>query len=226
MGPPIVVTGSSRGSRLAWSAARFLLRFYGARPRFFHPEKWEKETPMAGLLLLGGVDIDPATYGGTAHPAIVRSEPARDAMELALLARARREGVPVLGICRGMQMIDLFGGGTLHPHIHDLDLRHAHPHTPLPLREVTVEPGTRLDAIVGQRRLRVNALHHQAVDRLGEGLRPAARDANGILQAIEGVGPRFVLGVQWHPEFMPYASHSRRIFAAFVAAAASQSQMQ
>ena len=218
MGRTVVVTGSTRGSRLAWNAARFLLRLAGLRPLFAHPEKWDERVRMEGLLVLGGIDIDPATYGGGEHPSIVRSDPERDAMELALLRRADSEGLPVMGICRGMQMIDLFYGGTLHPHIHDLDLTHPHPHTPLPLRTVTIEPGTRLHAIVGAPRLRVNALHHQAVECLGEGLRTAARDANGLVQAIEGVGERFVLGLQWHPEYMPYAWHSRKIFAAFAAA--------
>ena len=218
MGRTVVVTGSTRGSRIAWSMAAFLLGLFGVKPRFFHPGRWEERGEMAGLLILGGIDIDPATYGGTEHPAIVRSDPERDAMELALLRRADSEGLPVMGICRGMQMIDLFYGGTLHPHLHDLDLSYPHPHTPLPLRTVTIEPKTRLHAIVGAPRLRVNALHHQAVARLGEGLRTAARDANGLVQAIEGVGERFVLGLQWHPEYMPYAWHSRKIFAAFAAA--------
>ncbi|WP_456450794.1 gamma-glutamyl-gamma-aminobutyrate hydrolase family protein [Hydrogenimonas sp.] len=219
MGRTVVVTGSTRGSRIAWNASRFLLRLFGVRARFFHPGSWEEGADMDGLLVLGGIDIDPATYGGTEHPSIAKSDPARDAMELALLARADAEGLPVMGICRGMQLLNLFYGGTLHPHIHDLELNHPHPHTPLPLRFVTVEPRTRLHAIVGAPKLRVNALHHQAVDALGEGLRKAASDANGITQAIEGVDSRFVLGLQWHPEFMPYAWHSRKLFAAFAEAA-------
>jgi putative glutamine amidotransferase len=218
VGRTVVVTGSRRGSRIAWNASRFLLRLFGVKARFFHPDRWDANAPMDGLLVLGGIDIDPATYGGDEHPSIVRSDPARDAMELALLARAEREGSPVMGICRGMQLINLYMGGTLHPHIHDLDLEHRHPHTPLPLRTVVVEPGTRLHAVVGAPKLRVNALHHQAVDRIGEGLRTAAHDANRIVQAVEGTGARFVLGLQWHPEFMPYAWHSRKIFAAFAEA--------
>ena len=218
----VAVTGSSKGSRTAWLFSRFLLRRAGLEPRFVHPGGAEASTKaaeeMRGLLILGGVDIDPATYEGTEHPSIVRSEPERDALELSLLERARTKGLPAMGICRGMQLINLFHGGTLHPHIHDLELQNAHPHSPLPVRDVTVEAGTRLHAIVGTPKLRVNALHHQAVERLGEGLRSAAHDANGIVQALEGTGERFLLGVQWHPEYMPYAWHSGKIFAAFAAA--------
>ncbi|WP_457597290.1 gamma-glutamyl-gamma-aminobutyrate hydrolase family protein [Hydrogenimonas sp.] len=218
MGRVVVVTGSTRGSRIAWNASRFLLRLFGVKARFFHPGKWDEKARFDGLLILGGVDIDPASYGAGPHPAVKRSEPARDAMEWALLERAGERGVPVMGICRGMQLLNLFHGGTLHPHIHDLGLEHPHPHTPLPLKEVVLDPGTRLHATMGVPRLRVNALHHQAVERVGEGLRRAAHDANGLIQAVEGVAEGFVLGLQWHPEFMPYAWHSRKIFAAFAEA--------
>ena len=197
--------------------SRFLLALNGIESRFFHPKIWEESRrfEMDGLLITGGIDIDPDTYGGSEHPSIVRSDPKRDAMELALLERASGQGLPVMGICRGMQLINLFHGGTLHPHIHDLELDYPHPHTPLPLRNVTIEQRTRLHAIVGTPILRVNALHHQAVDHIGDGLRTAAHDRNGIVQAIESKKGTFVLGLQWHPEFMPYAWHSRRIFSAF-----------
>lgn len=213
----VVVTGSTRGSRTAWYMSRFLLALNGIEARFCHPKGWDPDraVEMDGLLITGGIDIDPETYGGGEHPSIVRSDPKRDEMEIALLKRAVEEGMPVMGICRGMQLIDLFHGGTLHPHIHDLELDYPHPHTPLPLRTVTIEPQTRLYTIVGTSTLRVNALHHQAVDAIGEGLRIAAHDRNGIVQAIESTTDRFILGLQWHPEFMPYAWHTRRIFSAF-----------
>jgi len=214
----IVVTGSTYGSRMAWYMSQFLLKLHGVDAHFFHPQSWDPKIEMDGLLVTGGIDIDPTTYGGERHPTIKRSDPKRDAMELTLLERAHKEALPVLGICRGMQMINLFHGGTLHPHIEELPLQYPHPRTPLPLRDVMIHQHTRLYQIVGTSQLKVNALHHQAVDRIGEGLQFAAHDKNGIVQAIEQPSGRFVLGLQWHPEFMPYTWHSRKIFKAFVSA--------
>lgn len=215
----IAVTGAARGSRAAWYFARFLLNSHGAGAFFLHPDSRRRDRPFDALLITGGSDIDPATYGGETHPAIVKTDPARDAMELALLARAHREGLPVMGICRGMQLVNLYFGGTLHPHIHDFELETAHPHTPFPLKEVTLDAETKLHELLGQPTLRVNALHHQAVDRPGEGLRIAAHDRNKIVQAVEHTELPFVMGLQWHPEFMPYAWHSRKLFAAFIRSA-------
>ncbi len=211
----VVVTGSERGSRTAWLLSRFMLRLFGLKTRFVHPSSWSANLAMDGLLLLGGVDIDPATYGGSPHRSVTETDPRRDAMELALLERAVSGGIPVMGICRGMQLLNHFFGGTLLPHIHDFDLHAPHPHTPLPLKTVILEPQSRLHDLLGQPSIRVNALHHQAVGRVGAGLRIAARDTNRIVQAIESVAGPSLYGFQWHPEFMPYQWHSRRIFHAF-----------
>lgn len=215
----IAVTGGTKGSRAAWYFSRFLLASHGAAPFFLHPASQSSETDFDALLITGGRDIDPQSYGGEAHPAIVRTDAERDAMELALIGKAHENGAPLMGICRGMQLINLYFGGTLHPHIHDFELENIHSHTPLPRKEIMIDDDSRLYALLGQHRLLVNALHHQAVDRPGMKMRAVAHDRNKIVQAIEHTELPFVFGLQWHPEFMPYAWHSRKLFSAFVHAA-------
>jgi len=204
---------------MAWYFSRFLLSSHGAATYFLHPGSSRSDAAFDALLITGGSDIDPATYGGVSHPAIEKTDPIRDAFELALIKRAHEAQLPLIGICRGMQLINLYFGGTLYPHIHDLELDNTHSHTPLPRKEVTLEDDSRLYALLGQHRLLVNALHHQAVERPGDGIRAVAHDRNKIVQAIEHTQLPFVFGLQWHPEFMPYAWHSRKLFSAFVHAA-------
>ena len=213
--PLVVVTGSTRGSRTAWFMSRFMLSLFGINANFFHPDSWNIDIKMDGLLIMGGVDIDPSVYGGKKHSSILKSDIRRDEMELFLLEKADKENLPVMGICRGMQMINLFYGGTLHQHIEELPLEYPHPRTPLPLRDIIIEPETKLHTILGVSIIKANALHHQAVNRVGEGLRYAAHDQNSIIQAIEGKGKKFILGLQWHPELIPYLWHSRAIFSTF-----------
>jgi putative glutamine amidotransferase len=154
------------------------------------------------LLLQGGGDVDPEVYGQELHPRTNTIDRRRDAFELALLARARERGVPVLGICRGIQLVNVAYGGTLVQHLPDVTgFDHeqldrwdgvAHP--------IEIAEGSRLEAVLGERRIDVNSVHHQAVDRLGEGLRAVARADDGVVEAIEHESDP-VLAVQWHPEW-------------------------
>jgi gamma-glutamyl-gamma-aminobutyrate hydrolase PuuD len=172
---------------------------------------------LDGLVLVGGGDLDPATYGQVAHPATGGVDPERDGSELALLAAALGRDLPTLAICRGLQILNVARGGTLLQHVPDVV---GHPgHRPAPGQfadvDVVTAPGSTVAAVLGEK-LTVACSHHQAVDRLGEGLVATAHslDAEPVVEAVELPGHRFVVGVQWHPE----ESGDGRLFDALVAA--------
>lgn len=143
----------------------------------------------------------------------------RDRLERRLLVEADARGLPILGICRGAQLLNVFYGGSLHADIEALYVEHPYIRTVLPRKRVQAEPESRLASIVGRSTLLVNALHHQAVERVGKGMRVVARDDTGVVQAIERPGHRLCLGVQWHPEFIPQQRAQRLLFEALVESA-------
>ncbi|MBC7164726.1 MAG: gamma-glutamyl-gamma-aminobutyrate hydrolase family protein [Roseovarius sp.] len=171
-----------------------------------------------GVIIGGGDDISPDLYGGRIVTS-TRLDPDRDALERAVVLDAFARNRPVLGICRGSQMLNVALGGTLHQDAHATYAASDHRRTILPRKLVHLEPDTRLARLAGAAPMKVNALHSQAVDRLGAGLRVAARDQGGMVQAIERVEDPFALGVQWHPEHLFYARRQMGIFRALVAAA-------
>src|SRR3954470_3871181 len=153
---------------------------------------------LDGICLSGGPDLDPDAYGAVErHVELGPTEPSLDAFELALARAADERGVPILGVCRGAQALNVARGGTLHQHV--AAHRQTEPATAT-THGVHVDAGTLLAQLVGTRPLRVNSFHHQAVDVLGRGLRAVARAADGTIEAVEGSGARFLLGVQWHAE--------------------------
>lgn len=176
---------------------------------------------LDALLLSGGGDIDPARYGARPGPRTTAVSPGRDRAELALLAAALAAGRPVLGICRGMQLINVACGGTLHQHLPDVvghDEHAARPGSFVP-HNVTVAPGSALAAILGGSPdpRAVPSHHHQGIDRLGTGLTATAWTPDGTVEAVERTEPGggFCVGVQWHPE----AGQDVSLFTALVAAA-------
>jgi len=156
---------------------------------------------LDALVLVGGGDVDPARYGQRPDVATSGVDPGRDASELALLDAALHADVPVLAICRGMQLLDVYLGGTLYQHVPDVVGHDGHQ----PARgcfadvEVTTEAGSLVAKVMGETAV-VRCSHHQALDRLGEGLVVTARAADGLAEAVELPSARFVVGVQWHPE--------------------------
>ena len=221
--PVIGVTTSHRsGWRIfplvalnVWLDGGRAVRWGAGRPADVHE--------VDGIIIGGGDDISPEVYGGKLVSA-ARLDPERDALERRLVEEARATMTPVLGICRGSQMINVALGGTLDQDAYGSHPDSQHYKTILPRKDVRIEPGTRLMDLVGPEPMKVNALHSQAVDRLGDGLRIAARDTGGMVQAIERVRDPFAIGVQWHPEHLFYARRQRAIFRALVAAARAARQ--
>jgi putative glutamine amidotransferase len=155
---------------------------------------------LDGLVISGGADVDPSAYGAAPHARTAAWRPDRDAWERALLDAAEAAGLPVLGVCRGMQVMAVHAGGTLVQHLPDLigDERHSPGGDEFGAVEVTTEAGSRVATLIGDR-LSVNCHHHQSVES-HPGYLPAAYAADGTLEAMEQPGDRFCVGVQWHPE--------------------------
>jgi putative glutamine amidotransferase len=174
---------------------------------------------LDGLILTGGKDVDPARYGQAPHPSTDEPDRVRDAWEFTLVDRALRRGLPVLGICRGAQVLNVALGGTLVQHLPDAVGHSGHQkgNAVFSTSVVRTVPGTRLAGLIGET-TDAQCYHHQAIDRLGRGLVISATDsADGVIEAVEFTGDAWVLAVQWHPE---ERLDDVRLFAAVVSAAA------
>ena len=157
-----------------------------------------------GICLPGGPDLQPSAYGEEPHPQLGPTEPRVDAVELALARAADRRKLPILGICRGMQLLNVARGGTLHQHLPDVvgdHLEHRQPdHGSVTTHHIEAAAHSRLRATLGGPKIEVNSFHHQAVRTLGDDLVATAWAEDGTIEAIEEPGERLVLGVQWHAE--------------------------
>ena len=154
---------------------------------------------LDGLILAGGSDVDPASYGAEPHPETRGTNADRDRFELSLARAALERDMPVLGICRGMQMLNVACGGTLEQHLDDIQ---THRHTPGQFcdHEVALEADSLAARAAGGDRVAVKSHHHQGVAQLGEGLAATGRDPGNLIEAIELPDRQFALGVLWHPE--------------------------
>lgn len=157
---------------------------------------------LDGLLLPGGGDVDPALYAADRHPATGRLNPRRDTAEVALAGAAVRTGLPVLGVCRGLQVLNVFLGGTLHQHLPDVVGHNGHEPEPgvFGAERVHITPGSQIAKIMDADTATVPCHHHQSIDRLGAELTVTARSEDGVIEAVELTDHPFAVAVQWHTE--------------------------
>lgn len=174
-----------------------------------------------GLIVGGGDDIGADLYGGQVKLS-VRTDPERDRLEMKALDAVEKRGKPVLGICRGSQMINIHRGGTLFRDVYEKFISVPRGRSVLAVRTVWLEAESLLQDLFDCEATRVNVMHHQSVDRLGDGMTVNARDRYGIVQGTEltdASSGRFVCGVQWHPEFLPYSRKQFSLFRSLINAA-------
>lgn len=201
------------------------VRRAGAVPVVIPPQPENAEDIVEGLdgiLLAGGDDCDPAAYGEEAHPSLKPMDPRRQSNELALAKIARERRIPTLGVCLGMQVMNVAAGGSLVQDIAsqvETEIRHASEPEDRARHDVHVEQGTQLSQILPAAELNVNSSHHQAIGRVGEGLRVTAHAPDGIVEGLEDPRHPFYVGVQWHPEEMLTEHSATALFGAFIEAA-------
>jgi putative glutamine amidotransferase len=201
------------------------LKRAGAVPVLIPPQPENAEQIVGavdGVLLAGGFDCDPSLYGEEPHATLEPMDPRRQANELAIVKAAHQRGIPTLGICLGMQMMNVAAGGSLIQDIDsavDTDIRHASIPEDRARHDVLVDAHSRLAAMLPSLELNVNSSHHQAVGRVGEGLRVTAHAPDKVVEAIEDPRHPFFIGLQWHPEDMTGEASAEGVFGAFIAAA-------
>lgn len=183
---------------------------------------------LDGILLPGGVDINPSEYGEEVRAECGNLDPARDRVELQLVRWAAEDGKPVLGLCRGLQVINVALGGSLWQDIASQKPSfHKHDYFPTAGYErdyiahsVDILPDSQLSQLMESTRCGVNSMHHQGIKALGRDLKASAHSDDGLVEAVEGTGEGFLVGVQWHPEVFEMADpHTRHLFAGFIKAA-------
>jgi putative glutamine amidotransferase len=226
IGSDLYIKNGERDRAFVYTTYVDSLRRAGAIPVLIPPQPEnaaEVVGDLDGLLLAGGDDCDPAAYGEPRHPSVEPMDPRRQDNDLSLARVARDRGIPTLGICLGVQVMNVAAGGTLIQHI-ESDIDHASEPSDRHRHDVAIDGGTRLAKILGQRELEVNSSHHQAIKDIGDGLRVTAHAPDGIVEGLEDPRHPFYLGVQWHPEDMSGETSASAIFGAFVEAARKYSE--
>ena len=205
------VTGNGRRWAPSWWCAWLALRLVGATAERISVRHSPSGKPLDALIIGGGNDIGPEHYGGDLN-AKVKADPERDHLEIEWIHRALENNIPILGICRGAQLINVVLGGTLHQDIRRLRKRTYNRPGLLPTKQVRLEPDSLLAKVCGKTRLRVNSLHHQAIKDSGTDLKVVGWDLDDITQAVQCSSGRSIIGVQWHPEYLFYLPSQLALF--------------
>ena len=181
--PLIAVTGPSRGGLAPRWLVALALRLAGARPLMLKPDRPRPDVRVDGVVITGGHDVDPVLYA--AAPEVTpKYDPARDRLESAVIDAALERGLPLLGICRGAQLLNVRLGGSLFQELRSRRKRTSNRWTIFPLKTLCIETGSALEGLIGSGEARINSLHNQGIDRIGQGLRVSGRDLDGIVQAV------------------------------------------
>lgn len=244
--PLIGVTGPAKGGAGNWLIMKLILLWYGANPYYLSSDLEYIPEALDGLVISGGADIDPRRYGKHSsslpheqkkqnypwwtfffYPIVklyklafgigsIEVDQERDALEWNLLESAFAKEIPVIGICRGMQLMNVYCGGSLHHNVNVLNNGTPYKKSILGVRAINVDKDSILYEVWQTTRCKINSLHNQGVDKLGNALRVSARDDNDLIQAVEHQHQHFALGVQWHPEYMPHKTLQMQLFETFV----------
>lgn len=209
--PQVGVTGSARRWAPAWWCTRVALTLVGAKASRINIKQDIDPHPIDALVIGGGNDISPEHYHGDIS-APVKADPDRDRLEISWIEYALKQNIPLLGICRGAQLINIVLGGNLHQDIRPLRKRTYNRPGLLPTKQVKLETDSDIAAICKTSSLRVNSLHHQAVKDTGRSMKAVGRDLDGIIQAIETNNGSRIIGVQWHPEYLFYLPAQLALF--------------
>ncbi|MGB5706728.1 MAG: type 1 glutamine amidotransferase [Arenicellales bacterium] len=208
--PLIGVTGPDKLFRFGWWFTRYALMRAGADSVYMTARSRGPLEHMDAMVIGGGDDISPGLYGDLVNPDI-QYDPDRDEFESEVIDYALNAHLPILGICRGAQLLNVKLGGNLYDDIRNMRWHTSNRNTLFPRKQVWVASGSGLNATLGAATILVNSLHFQAIKDVGEGLEIVARDRDNIVQAVEDPERR-LLGVQWHPEYIPQSRVHRKIF--------------
>lgn len=219
----VAVTGPEKMFTIGWWTTRFMLSLQGLRAVYLTAGSPKLPRSIQGIIIGGGDDIEPVHYGGAVSDTLRGYDKERDRLEMQMIERARAAAIPILGICRGAQLINVVAGGTLFNNIRSMRRHTSNRRHITPVKWITLSRDSQLRSHLGVEKIKVNSLHHQAVNVLGKGLRVTGEDKDGIVQAIESQSD-FVLGVQWHPEYLPYSKYQRQVFAHFANAVRTSSK--